>query len=97
MKDHKRTLLPQSYISLRWLEREIAERVPHMGSIQRSIAPEADSTTELRLAADVREWGEGGLTIYVPISTEGSGTATMSSKTGYPVQGLGRDADVKDN
>ena len=31
----------------------------------------------------------GGGTIYVPISTEGSGTQTMRPRTGYPVQSLG--------
>ena len=36
---HERTLLPQSYISLPWMEREIAQWVHHEGSIRRSIAP----------------------------------------------------------
>ena len=29
-----------------------------------------------------------GITIYVPISTEGSGTPTTRPKTGYPAKGL---------
>ena len=33
---------------------------------------------------------EGGLTIYVHISTEGSGTPTMRPKTGSPEREVGR-------
>ena len=33
--------------------------------------------------------GSGVGTIYVPISTDGSGTPTTRPRTDYPVQGLG--------